>query len=1192
MSYRQGRTALTLVALLLVLPMVPLAEAISPKATVDVKPLSFTSRYVSNTDASDYNTLSRTTTLQRAANLWIVDGMVDTQLEMVVEIENLGTSSASGVNVEIVVLHDEYIDFELHNTSLTTSVSAGSTASVSTVWIPRYSGNHTVRITTNHALDNNPQNNEGFATTTIGAVYERCESNTVWSRTSNWQLDTTNPLNGASSCRIGGSASSNYGNMWTESLRSPLLDFSDVHPNPTRGFGLGFFYTGNVATGDTMQVSVSSGSNKADLIPNGGLSGLVDGQPSSWLIQLSTVNSVSVPWLYIPPTALGPQTQIEFKFISDASGTEVGYWVEDIVMFYDQKAAASEFGLDASGSPSGTSNRGEWSDMSFTVRNTGNLTDRFTLEALGLPAGWDYRFTHSTGSGVLPGSEIQINPGEIRTFKLQTKPPADAPTGSIQGTILVQSAEESSVQDSISFNAGVAPEYISEWVEVGSIPRCAPGSTCDYRVELLNTGDAGDTYALTVEDVSMPQGWTVTLDSSQDSSLVLPAGANGTVDLSISIPSTASPGETGVVSLKAQSGADTSSITVHQLTIEASMVSDLRIVPTWGNMPTHIPPGASHLLEWNIINQAERLDEVEFNWSIEGAQTWDVSLSGPDSASISGGESRVMRILLEAPSDGHAQDPSPIITPIVTSTLSGDITQGSPTSGPRIGQIHEISIDSVDDGYVVFQPGVPVPIDLVVTNLGNGVDEVILNVDGIPDGWQSSILVEGEPIDSTFELDLNGYEGDSANVTVLVVASSSMTPGMEVWLTFTADSSISSLTNPASVTRTGYVDVALSNIVSNWDDVDSSGIIGGNIASGFSIENTGNAVDDTLEIKVSLSPVSPDVSLTLLTLEGNLPVNTYQNVIIQPGSSKRIDAVVNIGDNIALGTEVSVTRYVRTATGVEEDSFTFTVDRFRVVGLTGISDSEFLLPTNGQAEFMFNLTSMSTESLEVDVLLGEVDGLEYDCSHQEENQRLRVFLLESPVATITIPITCEVTATPEFENGIVSLTIVADDGTELATALITIRQEQIESEEGLSSSLVVGSVGFVVVLLIVGAVVTVMVMRRRVEDDVDQIDSYDETLDVQNQPAIQHETTQPMMAGPPMQSYVESVTAQLVGPPAVATEVETFTPTVCGDCGYGFHPGSPWVSCITCGGARHPQCAMNTPSCWTCHSSSKEMTSQ
>ena len=1194
MSHRRGRTALTLVALILILPMVPLAEAVSPKATVDVKPLTFTSRYVSNADASDYNTLSRTTTLQRAANLWIVDGMVDTQLQMVVEIENLGTSSASGVNVEIVVLHDEYIDFELHNATVTTSVSAGSTATVNTVWIPRYSGNHTVRITTNHALDNNPQNDQGFATTTIGAVYERCESNTAWSRTSNWQLDTSNPLNGASSCRIGGTASSNYGNMWTDTLRSPLLDFSDVHPNPTRGFGLGFFYTGNVATGDSMQVSVSSGSNKADLIPNGGLSGLVDGQPNNWLIQLSTVNSVSVPWLYIPPTALGPQTQIEFKFTSDASGTEVGYWVEDIVMFYDQKAAASEFGLDASGSPSGTSNRGEWSDMSFTVRNTGNLTDRFTLEALGLPAGWDYRFTHSTGSGVLPGSEIQINSGEVRTFKLQTKPPADAPTGSIQGTILVQSAEESTVQDSINFNAGVAPEYTSEWVEVGSAPRCAPGSTCDYRVELLNNGDAGDTYALTVEDVSMPQGWTVELDSSQDSSLVLPAGGNGTVDLDISIPSTASPGETGVVSLKAQSGADTSSITVHQLTIEASMVSNLRIVPTWGNMPTHIPPGSSHLLEWNIINQAERLDEVRFNWSIEGAQTWQVSLSGPDSASISGGESRVMRILLEAPSDGHAQDPSPIITPIVTSTLSGDVVQGSPTSGPRIGQIHDLSIDSVDDGYVVFQPGSPVPVDLVVTNLGNGVDDITLGVEGIPEGWQSSILVEGEPIDSTFELDLNGYEGDSANVTVLVVASSTMTPGTEVWLTFTADSAISSLANPVSITRSGYVDVALSNIVSVWEqpETGSSGVIGGSISTGFSIENTGNAVDDTLEVKVSISPVSPDVSLTILTMEGNLPVNAYQNVIIQPSTTKRIDVIVNIGEDMALGSDVTVTRYVRTASGVKEDSFTFTVDRFRSIGLTGISDSEFLLPTNGQGEFTFNLTSISTESLEVDVLLGAVDGLEYDCSHQAENERLRVFLLESPVATITIPITCEVTATPEFVDGIVTLRVVADDGTELANGEITIRQEQVVSEEGFSSSFVVGSIGVVLVLLIIGAVVTVMVMRRQEGEEVDEIESHDSHLEVQNQPDVQMEMTQPMMAGPPMQSHAETAHAQVSGPPVAVAEPEPYTPTVCGDCGYGFHPGSPWVSCITCGGARHPQCAMNTPSCWTCHSSSNEMASQ
>ena len=327
-------------------------------------------------------------------------------------------------------------------------------------------------------------------------------------------------------------------------------------------------------------------------------------------------------------------------------------------------------------------------------------------------------------------------------------------------------------------------------------------------------------------------------------------------------------------------------------------------------------------------------------------------------------------------------------------------------------------------------------------------------------------------------------------------------------------------------------------------------------------------------------------------MEGNLPVNAYQNVIIQPGSTKRIDVVVNIGEDMALGSDVTVTRYVRTAAGVDEDSFTFTVDRFRTIGLTGISDSEFLLPTNGQGEFTFNLTSMSTESLEVDVLLGAVDGLEYDCSHQAENERLRVFLLESPVATITIPITCEVTATPDFVDGTVTLSVVADDGIELANGEITIRQEQVVTEEGFSSSFVVSSIGVVLVLLLIGAVITVIVMRRQDDEEIDETEYHDSHLEVQNQSMAQVETVQPMMAGPPLQSHVEQVPAQVSGPPVAVAESEPYTPTVCGDCGYGFHPGSPWVSCITCGGARHPQCAMNTPSCWTCHSSSNEMTSQ
>ena len=497
MSGPQGRWALGLVLLFVFVSMHPVIDATGSRAAVDVTPSTFTTSYASTADATLYDSLSRSTSnFNRPVDLWIIDGMLGVQHTLTVGVENLGTSSASNVAVEIVVLHDEYDGFELFNTTVyVSSINAQSTQSISTTWIPTYSGNHTVRVTTNHASDTNPSNDIGYSTITIGFLYERCESSSTWSRTSNWRIDADNRLNGVSSCRIGGTTStSNYGNMWTETLRGPTLDLSDAHQNPTNGYGLGFFYTGNVAQGDTLQVRVSSGSNVANLFPNGGLTGEVSGQPSSWLIQVSTVDGRGVPWLEIPPSVLGPQSTIEFIFTSDSTGTEIGYWVEDIVMFYDQKASASEFGLDLQGSPSSTSARGEWSDMGFSVRNTGNITDKFTLEANGLPAEWDYRFTHPSGSGLLSGTEITILPGESRNFRLQTKPPESASTGSIQGNIIVQSVQENTASDSLSFSAGVAPRYESQWSSISSSPKCSPGSVCSHSMVLENTGDGSDTF--------------------------------------------------------------------------------------------------------------------------------------------------------------------------------------------------------------------------------------------------------------------------------------------------------------------------------------------------------------------------------------------------------------------------------------------------------------------------------------------------------------------------------------------------------------------------------------------------------------------------------------------------------------------------------------------------------------------------
>ena len=1100
MKGRRARPALGLVLLLIFVSMQPIVASTSPRAAVDLTPSTFTTSYTSSADASLYDTLSRSTSLTgRPTNLWVIDGMLGVQHTLSVGVENLGTSSASNVAVEIVVLHNEYEGFELFNTTVYSStINSQSTQTVSTTWVPTYSGNHTVRVTTSHASDTNPTNDEGFSTITIGFLYERCESTSAWSRTSNWRIDADNLLNGASSCRIGGPTSTtNYGNMWTETLRSPTLDLSDAHPNPINGYGIGFFYTGNVVQGDTLQVKVSSGSNVANLIPNGGLSGEVSGQPSSWLIQLSTVDGRGVPWLEIPPSVMGPSSNIEFVFTSDSTGNDIGYWIEDIVMFYDQKAASTEFGLDLQGTPSGTSARGEWSDMGFTVRNTGNITDKFTLESVGLPNEWESRFTHPSGSGLLAGTEITISPGESRNFRLQTKPPESASTGSITGTINVQSVQESSATDSLTFSAGVAPRYESQWSSISPSPKCSPGNVCSHSVLLENVGDGSDTFVISVQEISVPTGWAFGVSSTQESSITLEPSQTQVIDFTMAVPSDALPGETAVVNIVSTSQADSNSEVIQQLSIEASMISDLRIVETWDSLETDILPGESIDLEWEIHNDASRLDQIQFNWSLEGAQTWTVSLSGPSTASIGSGEYTTMRVTLHAPDDGHAGDPAPVITPTVTSTKSLITISGDSVSGPRIAQVHSLTMDIVSDGFIAFLPEQPSPIHFTVKNHGNGVDRVKISVEGLPNGWSTNMLVDGDASDSTFEIDLAGYSGDEVNITIIVIADASMSPGSELWLTFSADSEIKPLTSPPSVTQVGYVDVIKSHSVDDWHNHPDNVRIGGMVNSSYTITNTGNVVDNELRTKVSISPVVPGLQLTIFIDGTEYPPNQFIPLDISPGSSSMVDVLVTIDESVTLGTQVSISKYViggTTESPIQsQETLIFTISEMRSLSLGNPPLNLIEMGPSSRSDLTLEVQGKSTQPEQVSVIISAPAGIEIKCTPQNGAGIPTVTIQQSPDVNDVQQIQCEVITDIDYTDGEIQFLLIASDEEVIGTFYTQVSRPQVDSEGfeiAGADPMVIGGSMLIIVLAVVSLIFALR-LRNRISDD-DEIDYLEE----------------------------------------------------------------------------------------------------
>ena len=283
MRFQSNQSAARLASLLvflLLFSIIPATQATQGRSGPDITPTAAVVSYVSSTDHSNHAALSSqdpsSIGMNRPPNLWIVDGMLGLSQRIEVTVENQGNSAAGSFDVDIEILHDEYTDFVLHSyRGAVNSLAAGSSASITTTWTPDYSGNHPIRITSLLSNDADTNNDVGTRSLTIGNLYDRAEASGTWTLGNNWYVSDEASLSGSFSFHVGGAtSSSNYGNNWDTSLISAIMDTSDAHPSPTRGIGLGFFYTGSswsgnppADSGDGMDIDVWDGTSWIRISP-------------------------------------------------------------------------------------------------------------------------------------------------------------------------------------------------------------------------------------------------------------------------------------------------------------------------------------------------------------------------------------------------------------------------------------------------------------------------------------------------------------------------------------------------------------------------------------------------------------------------------------------------------------------------------------------------------------------------------------------------------------------------------------------------------------------------------------------------------------------------------------------------------------------------------------------------------------
>ncbi|MEC8926800.1 MAG: CARDB domain-containing protein [Candidatus Thermoplasmatota archaeon] len=1165
MRFQSNRTSAglaTLLVTLLLVSLIPAASATQGRAGPDIAPTSAYVSYVSSTDHSNHAALSSQDPsaigLGRSADLWIIDGMLGLQQEIEVTVENIGDSAAGSFDVDVEILHDEYSDFILHSYRGTvSSLAAGSSTTVTTIWTPDYSGNHTIRVTSLLSNDGNTNNDVGTRSLTIGNLYERAEAAGSWTLGNNWYVSDEASLSSSNSFHVGGStSSSNYGNNWDTSLTSATMDTSDAHPSPSRGIGVGFFYTGEALTGDGYDIDVWNGNSWQRITTT--VTSSVDtnfDDGSSWLINVNQVGNQVVPWWGIPASTMNSQFKFRINFHSNAGGTSLGYWFEDIVMFYDQRARSEEYAISASSGSSGHAQAGEWAETTISLSNSGNLSDSVALSVSNLPSGWNHRFQHMTGSQIQDGARIDLAKGEARTVKLLVQPADGSPMGSTTVNVLAQSME-ASVTSSTSASFIVDPGYQPAWVEQDPGFPCAPGNACDFEITLRNDGDGQDTFSLSSSSVLNQDGWTFGLKWDQPTIITIPKDGTEIISITANLPQDALPGMRVNSEFVATSQADPDKVAKMRVNVTASMVSNGGVGVDSDDMPDEgwwISPGESITVPFTIWNNATQQDSYTFSFDSTGVFGWTIGLLSSESVIIGPGSTARVLVSFTAPDSAQANDPGPIVTPHVVSVESGMSGTEGVFSGIRVRQLHDVTL-TMNTPAIDIVPGQPNEIPFEVENLGNGAENIIFDLDA-SSGWTWWVEFNSAIISGPLSLSTT-YDGNSVALgTLWIEVPGNEDPGQVFDLTFTASPIDGEDASPGDASVSWQYRTQMTAIpdLSDFTIDEVSLWIGQSESWTISLQNSGNTYDSSLRLRVTSDKNVPGMIVQAVTSRGTGQLNGWVDVPMSPGGVEEIMIVFETFDNFPLGDSILLTVEVEGGQVTNQDVIqTFstdlrvTVDQKRSVEATWNLDSNQLFSPEEMNTFQINVTTDSTMAVTVNLTSSVPESVFLDCRPRSQDGGVVLFIpASSPGPAQTATIDCDLSLEADERERTVNFVLTDEMGETIwSSGQVHLKTEQIEESDGFagfgsSVMLIAGIAGGVVFISFLVYKISLIYSRRRTLDEIEDMDE-EEISTYGSAP----ESTVPVVVQQPVAQTHVQPTAAAPGPmPSAAPVTQVVEPT-------------------------------------------------
>ena len=1116
-------------------------DSTSARATgVDLAVTNSSYSYANSVDEGKYRMFSSNFPIlgfDKPYELYVVDTMVDVPISANIVVENFGTNPSGTIDINIKLLHNEYTQFEIVNDTVQmASLNGGSSNSIKHQFTPTYSGNHTIEITvTSTIIDDNPNNDvwtRGFA---VGYQYYNCDVLTSWTVGNLWSSNTDVALSKGRACHVGAGASATYNNGMQTSLITPVMDMSDAVENPHRTNGITFFYTGSAATNDHMKIyskNSAGGWNELATISNTIDNNFNDG--SNWQTFSVSNKGFASPLIPVPQADFHSQSQFRFEFISDASGVDIGYWFDDLVILYDQKVKPSEYSLSSNGVSTTGSLPGDWGSVRVEVTNDGNITDSFIPSLIGLPTDWQVYYSHISGITLNPQTGVTLYPGESKQIDLKIMPDENESTGFTQMTFKAYSEYYNDVNTTLPVQFQVLADRIPLITAPEQRPSCPPGNTCIFSALVENIGAATDVFDLTIDQTSLASGWQVGLEWTQASSILVRPDTPVQIFMTMTLPNDTAPDTISSFKLTATSQNDSRRLHEVEIDISASMISNASVEATNTQSTDEwmVIAGETKTISFTITNHATRQDIFEMSVQSSGAMLWVVEQPTRPNAVINSGASTTFTIEVTAPNNAQAGDSGPSITPIITSTRSGMTFMGLEFNELEVEAIEDIILRLIDSPTKLI-PGAANKIVIEIENNGNGPTQAIVDLPNLPETWQWWIRVADQnhtgPIDLSASYDLQ----DIKVVEIWILISMTETAGILHSIEITASLFAEGIDiNPLdNIIEINAVTASHRQPQITSSSSQDSAMAGSTASANITIQNIGNAVDNQISVRViiSSSPPAPGIIgfFSVGTNGGALPVDLWSVITLKGGEETTLTVDMILPEGISLNTRIIVRFEV--VGGLDSELRPYELDHDAMIivdsrrSMTAISS-----PISNESNvygvavpLWINVTSTSTMSENYIISSKVPEGWQVVC--------LGILMNESgyPVNTVAGHIDvqekfvlCEIQRLSGTLEGQVEITVSSQDGALTWQDKQSIYfQEQIDDSFAPSIELMVAG-GLAVLVFI--ALIAVIIKKRTVKVDEIEIEGKKVIAIVENSgPPISH------VNGPPAIQHSASLTSQI-----------------------------------------------------------------